>query len=76
MTFSHLGAKPSEYGPVFGVAYLSAFVAAPVFGKLVSTRPKVIYYSGAFIQATLEAFLQSRKSLVGEGFKKYTSFKS
>ena len=57
---------------MFGVAYLSAFVAAPVFGKLVSTRPKVIYYSGAFIQATLEAFFCSLgKVWLVKDLKKY-----
>jgi hypothetical protein len=30
---STTGAKPSQYGSVFGAAHLSAFVAAPIFGR-------------------------------------------
>ena len=44
------GATASQYGSVFGAAYLSAFVFAPIFGKYGTKDPKVVYYSGAFVQ--------------------------
>jgi len=45
-----LGAKPSQYGSVFGVAHLAAFFTAPILGKYGTFSPKVVYYTGAFIQ--------------------------
>ena len=41
-----------QYGFVFGIANLAAFLFAPIFGKF-GTRigPKLLYNSGAYLQA-------------------------
>ena len=46
------GAKPSQYGFVFGIFSLAAFLTAPLFGRYGSlVGPKVLYNAGAFVQA-------------------------
>ena len=46
------GATPSQYGFVFGIANLAAFLGAPIFGRF-GTRigPKLLVNLGAFVQA-------------------------
>ena len=45
------GAKPSEYGFVFGIANLAAFLSAPVFGVYgTKIGAKLLYNFGAFLQ--------------------------
>ena len=47
----HKGAKPSEYGFVFGIANLSLFIFAPVFGKYASKIGiKTCFNIGAIMQ--------------------------
>ena len=51
------GAKPSEYGFVFGIANLSLFIFAPVFGKYASrVGLKRCFISGAVIQGLCGIF--------------------
>ena len=55
------GAKPSEYGFVFGIANLSLFIFSPIFGKYGSKiGPKICFNCGAVMQGVsgfLFAFL-------------------
>ena len=45
------GATPSQYGFVFGIANLAAFLFAPFFGRYGSKiGPKILYNFGAFTQ--------------------------
>ena len=45
------GATPSQYGFVFGIANLAAFIFAPIFGRFGSKLgPKLVYNLGAFTQ--------------------------
>ena len=45
------GAKPSEYGFVFGIANLSLFVFSPIFGKYGSRiGPKICFDCGSVMQ--------------------------
>ena len=45
------GATPSQYGFVFGIANLAAFIFAPIFGKFgAQIGPKLLYNVGAFTQ--------------------------
>ena len=45
------GATPSQYGFVFGIANLAAFIFAPIFGKFgAQIGPKLLYNMGAFTQ--------------------------
>jgi hypothetical protein len=49
---SNLGATPSQYGFVFGITNMAAFITAPFFGRYGSVLgPKLLYNSGAFVQA-------------------------
>ena len=46
------GATPSQYGFVFGIANLSAFVFAPIFAQLgTKIGPKYLYIFGGLFQA-------------------------
>ena len=46
------GATPSQYGFVFGIANLAAFLSAPIFGRYgAKIGPKFLYNFGAFVQA-------------------------
>jgi len=45
-----LGAKPYQYGSVFGSAHLAAFFIAPVFGKYGTFRLKTVLHSSVFLQ--------------------------
>jgi hypothetical protein len=46
------GATPSQYGFVFGIANLAAFISAPIFGRFgPSIGLKYLYNFGAFVQA-------------------------
>jgi len=46
------GAKPTEYGSVFGAFYLGAFIFSPISGQIGrKIGPKVLCISGAMIQA-------------------------
>lgn len=45
------GATPSQYGFVFGIANLAAFISAPIFGRWGPiVGPKILYNSGAYLQ--------------------------
>ena len=45
------GATPSQYGFVFGIANLAAFIFAPIFARYgTKIGAKLVYNSGAFIQ--------------------------
>lgn len=45
------GATPSQYGFVFGIANLAAFIFAPIFGRYgAQIGPKILYNAGAFTQ--------------------------
>lgn len=45
------GARPSQYGLVFGIAHLAAMISAPIFGRFGSQiGPEVLSYTGAFLQ--------------------------
>jgi MFS family permease len=45
------GATPSQYGFVFGIANLAAFLFAPIFGRYgAKIGPKLLYNAGAFTQ--------------------------
>ena len=45
------GAKPSEYGFVFGIANLSLFIFSPIFGKYGSRiGPKICFDCGSVMQ--------------------------
>ena len=45
------GATPSQYGFVFGIANLAAFLFAPIFGRYgPKIGPKLLYNFGAFTQ--------------------------
>ena len=45
------GATPSQYGFVFGIANLAAFIFAPLFGRFGGKiGPKLLYNFGAFTQ--------------------------
>ncbi len=47
-----LGATPSQYGLVFGISNLAAFLTAPIVGRFGSQiGPKYLYNTGAFVQA-------------------------
>jgi MFS family permease len=49
---SNLGATPSQYGFVFGITNMAAFLTAPFFGRYGSKLgPKLLYNTGAFVQA-------------------------
>jgi MFS family permease len=49
---STAGATPSQYGLVFGIANLAAFLSAPIFGRYgAKIGPKFLYNFGAFMQA-------------------------
>ena len=46
------GASPSQYGFVFGITNLAAFIFAPIFGAYgTQIGPKLLYNCGAFLQA-------------------------
>ncbi len=46
------GATPSQYGFVFGIINMAAFITAPFFGRYGSMiGPKLLYNVGAFVQA-------------------------
>ena len=46
------GATSSQYGFVFGIANLAAFLSAPIFGRYgAKIGPKFLYNFGAFVQA-------------------------
>ena len=46
------GARPSQYGFVFGIYNLAAFIAALFFGRYGSQiGPKLLYNTGAFSKA-------------------------
>jgi len=46
------GATPSQYGLVFGVFNLAAFIFSPIFGRYgTKFGLKFLYNTGAFIQA-------------------------
>lgn len=46
------GATPSQYGFVFGIVHLSAFLSAPIFAKYGnSIGPKLLYNVGALVQS-------------------------
>jgi hypothetical protein len=46
------GATPSQYGFVFGITNMAAFLTAPLFGRYGSQLgPKLLYNTGAFAQA-------------------------
>ena len=61
------GARPSEYGFVFGIANLSLFVFGPVFGKFGSKMGlKLCFNLGAVMQGVsgfLFAFVESLKDV-------------
>eukprot|EP00095_Tigriopus_kingsejongensis_P010457 snap_masked-scaffold1863_size26100-processed-gene-0.1 protein:Tk10457 transcript:snap_masked-scaffold1863_size26100-processed-gene-0.1-mRNA-1 annotation:"chromaffin granule amine" len=45
------GATPSQYGFVFGIVHLAAFLSAPVFAKYGNRiGPKLLYNTGALVQ--------------------------
>ncbi|TRY80689.1 hypothetical protein TCAL_09016 [Tigriopus californicus] len=45
------GATPSQYGFVFGIVHLAAFVSAPIFAKYGNRiGPKLLYNVGALVQ--------------------------
>ena len=45
------GATPSQYGFVFGITNLAAFIFAPIFGANgTQIGPKLLYNCGAFLQ--------------------------
>ena len=47
-----IGATPSQYGFVFGITNMAAFLTAPFFGRYGSQiGPKLLYNTGAFVQA-------------------------
>jgi hypothetical protein len=46
------GATASQYGLVFGISNLAAFLTAPIFAKFgPMIGPKYLYNTGAFLQA-------------------------
>jgi MFS family permease len=46
------GATPSQYGLVFGVFNLAAFLFSPIFGRYgTKVGLKLLYNTGAFVQA-------------------------
>ncbi len=48
----YTGATPSQYGLVFGISNLAAFLTAPIVGRFGSQiGPKYLYNTGAFVQA-------------------------
>ena len=45
------GATPSQYGFVFGIANLTGFLFAPLFGRFgAKIGPKLLYICGVFLQ--------------------------
>ncbi len=52
LTYFTLGAAPSEYGFVFGISNLAAFLTAPIVARFGSQiGAKYLYNTGAFVQA-------------------------
>ena len=47
-----IGARPSQYGFVFGIFNMAAFITAPFFGRYGSQiGPKLLYNTGGIVQA-------------------------
>lgn len=66
------GATPSQYGFVFGIASLGAFIFAPLFGRFGGKiGPKYLYNLGALIQGIVGlsfgflVYLQSTAAFLG-----------
>ena len=46
------GATPSQYGFVFGIANMAAFLFAPIFGRYgTKIGLKLLYNTGSFVQS-------------------------
>ena len=65
-----MGATPSEYGFVFGIANLSLFLFSPLFGKygpMIGT--KLCFFLGALLQVDSNKLLKVLKTKVATGIK-------